>query len=213
MKKQNSTIKTLIKTIFTLSLVIVFLMTCIVSILTVGVSMWLHTYKALTKKTLVAEITTSELKYEDDIPYFDVTYKQVQQKTAFQRIFSRGNEETTHYELTEDYKVYGDRVEVGGEIIKWNDWLNLLGLDTIYKISRLKGNYSDTELEREAERSVYDLNGGVDSIWKTLQKNEESFSFLVDSVYSSAGMKFVEDKDVKWGVYVTTDGILIDRLE
>jgi hypothetical protein len=98
-------------------------------------------------------------------------------------------------------------------MIKWNDWATLIGLDTIYKVSRLKGEYSDIELERDAERSVYDLNGGIDSGWKNLQKNESKLSFVVDSVYTSAAKKFIEDEEVTWGLYITEDGFILDRME
>lgn len=210
--KQQSIIKSLLKVIFVLILIIMLLVTCTFGIVTFGFSLWLHTYSVFTQKKLIAEVTTSKLYEENGIPYYKVTYKEIKQKSALEYIFSRDGDGKVEYGEVIQEDVYGDRLELGAEMVRWNDWVTFLGFDTVYKVSRLKGDYSNTELEKTAEHSVYDLNGGVDSFWKTLQKREKNLSFVVDSVYTSAALKFVEDDEVTWGLYITEDGLLLDRL-
>lgn len=211
--KNTSPNKTFIRLIITLILIICFLLTILVGVISIASSLWLHTYKTFTQKKYIAKITTSEKKYKSGIPYSRVTYKEVNEPSAFESIFSRQKGDEVIYEEAQEFQIYGDRFEISAEIIKWNDWANLLGLDTIYKVSRIKGDYSDTELEEKATHSVYDINGGVDNYWQFLQNNEQKLSFLVDSVYSSAALKFTEDREVTWGLYVTEDGLMLDRME
>ena len=213
MKQQSSLMKKMTKVILTLSLIIVFLVTILFGVVIFGFSFWLRTYRAFTKKKLVAEITTSALMYEEDIPYSEITIKQIDSQSALISMISRRDDSEGNYDEDVQFRGYGDRFEVGGEVVKWNDWLNIVGLDTIYKFSRLEGDYSDIVFERTAEHSAYDMNGGIDSFWRTLQRNEEKYSFLVDTVYSSAALKFVEDEEVVWGLYITEDGFLLDRID
>jgi len=211
--KQQSLIKSLLKVILALVLIIVLLVSCTFGIITFGFSLWLHTYNVFTQKKLIAEVTTTKLQDDNGVPYFDVTYKEVRQKTALEYIFSSDEDSALQYEESITEKVYGDRVELSAEMVRWNDWVTFLGFDTVYKVSRLEGDYSDTKLEKTEEHSVYDLNGGIDSFWKTLQKQEKTLSFLVDSVYTSAALKFVEDEEITWGLYITEDGLLLDRID
>lgn len=213
MQNGSSIYKTFLKLTLTLILFICFLCVVIFGIITISTSIWLHTYKTFTQKKLIAEVTTSKLMFENSLPYCEIRYRETYYPSAFESIFSKQKSETISFTEDQEFKVYGDRFEIGAEVIKWNDWLNLLGIDTIYKVSRIKGDSSETELENEATHSAYDINSGVDSTWKYLQKNEEKFSFLVDTIYTSSALKFAEDEEMTWGLYITEDGLILDRLE
>jgi len=46
---------------------------------------------------------------------------------------------------------------IEGEILKWQNWLNFLGLSTRYRLTRLRGRYLNVEAEINKPRSVYSL--------------------------------------------------------
>lgn len=195
--------KSLLKTIGVLSGIIIALIIGIILLSVVWFRAWLQTYRAFTQKELVAVIETSELKYNGDTPYFELTYNQVE---------SGSNENDPDVEFSKDFTVQGDRFEVGGEFIRWNNWLTLIGVNPVYKVSRVEGDYSDIDLENTKTHTAFELNGGVDDSWRVLQNNEQTFSWFVDSVFVSFAGKFVEDEQQRWGLYVTEDAYIIDRI-
>jgi hypothetical protein len=195
--------KGLLKTIGVLTGIIIALVIGIIILSVVWFQAWITTYRAFTQKELVAVIETSDLKYNGDTPYFELTYSQV---------VSGSNEENPEYEFSEKFTIQGDRFEVGGEFIKWHNWLTLIGVDPAYKVSRVEGDYSDIDLENSKPHTAFELNGGVDDSWRVLQNNEETFSWLVDSVFISFAGKFVEEENQRWGLYVTEDAFIIDRI-
>ncbi|MBN1916017.1 hypothetical protein JW796_03450 [Candidatus Dojkabacteria bacterium] len=182
----------------------------------VAAGIWLHTYKVFTKEELVAEIIVGEqMKDENGNEYFEFEYKQVKEKSVLEDIFSKDEEiEQTRFEKAEEYMAYGDQIKVGGEVVKFHNWLIFLGFETIYKISRIEGDYDSVEKARNApERSVFELNGGTDSYWKGLEKNKGKYNFAVDTVYGSFASKFVQDEERIYGLYITKDGFLLDELD
>lgn len=207
---QQSYIKSLLKTIVILIAIISILLLCIITITFSAFSIWIHTYKAFTQKTLVAEITATEKMTNEGVPYAEVTYKEVDSKTAFERIFYQDETDNTQYKGEQKFTIYGDKLEVSADVVKWNDWGTLIGLDTVYKVTRINGEYLDTEMERTAKRSVFDLNGGTDSLWLFLEKNQKKISFVADSVYTSSASNSFQDEELKWNLYVTEDGFYLD---
>jgi len=45
------------------------------------------------------------------------------------------------------HRLRGQQWAVEGHILKWDDWLNLLGLQTMYKLTRVRGRYLRAEDE------------------------------------------------------------------
>ncbi len=83
------------------------------------------------------------------------------------------------------YFVQGDRWMLQGNIIKFPTWLNILGLHSGYKLTRLEGQYDDPNDESTMKHTVVTLNGGDDNFFKTVYKQAWSSPF-VDAAYGNA---------------------------
>ena len=109
------------------------------------------------------------------------------------------------------YKIKGDQWSIGGDILKFEDWVNFIGIHTGYKTTRIHGRYLKAEDENIKQHTAYDINGGTDAIWLYLYENSSSFPF-VKAVYGNSVYTFPSDKDV-YGIYVTTSGYSIEKIE
>jgi hypothetical protein len=83
------------------------------------------------------------------------------------------------------YGIMGDEWELQGDIIKFPSWLNVVGLHSGYKLTRLEGRYDDPNLERNNKHSVIVLNGGDDNFFKTAQ-TQTWLSPFVEASYGNA---------------------------
>ncbi len=206
----------LIKIIISLVLILIFVLTCFFAFVLFSFASWLHTYKAFTQKNLVAEITVSPVKKDEEgFPYAVVKYKEVKDESALMKILTSKDEEEVLGEEKE-FKIYGDSFEIGGQVVKFNDFWYLFNLHSIYKVTRIDGRFMDTEVERnlpKEKRSIYDINGGTDDIWKKLQRNESKYDFLVDTVMGSFSSKFFEENEVRYNLYISEDGFILDRID
>ena len=106
------------------------------------------------------------------------------------------------------FRLRGDQIYVDAQILKWEPFVNVLGLHTAYELDRIGGRYVELEAERDSTRTVYAL--GRDrpvQIGRLLER----FPFLervVDAEYGSA--TFVEvDRPRTLEVRVSTSGLLI----
>lgn len=108
------------------------------------------------------------------------------------------------------FLMHGDQWTVGGEIVKWHPWVNLLGVKACHKLTRLAGRYLKAEAEMTKPRSAYDLNGGTRSFWRWLYRFGAQLPF-VEAVYGNAAYTLAAP-GTQWGVYVTISGYLIKPL-
>lgn len=209
--------KKFVKVIFSLILTIIFIIACFLAFIMFSFASWLHTYRAFTQKKLVAIIEVQPSKKDErGFEYTTLTYKPVKEESALIRMLTGSNSESEDFDGDKEYKLYGDHVELGGEVVKFNDFWTLFNLKSIYKVTRLEGDFTDAETAKKLpseERSVYELNGGTDDYWKRLQKNTSDYDFLVDTVYGSYATKFVQDEPQTYGLYITEDGFLLDNVE
>ncbi len=207
----------LLKVIFSLVLTIIFIMACFAAFIIFSFASWLHTYKSFTQRRLVAVIEVQPSKTDQSgFEYTNVTYRPVKEESALISVLNPGNSDEEELGNTQEYKLYGDHFEVGGEIVKFKDFWNLFNLRNIYKVTRLEGDYTDASTAKSLpseKRSVIELNGGTDDYWKRLQRNTQDYGFLIDTVYGSYATKFTQDETQKYGLYITEDGFLLDLLD
>lgn len=87
-----------------------------------------------------------------------------------------------------DYQVTGERVHISGPLVKFKPWANVLGLDSLFKVSEIYGTYVDPNCtntytpRREATDecdSKSDFFGCLGTSWKLL--NLADFSHTSDS--------------------------------
>src|SRR5436853_282281 len=79
----------------------------------------------------------------------------------------------------------GDEWMLQGDIIKFPTWLNILGLHSGYKLTRLEGRYDDPKLESNSRHVVVTLNGGDDNFFKTMQ-GQAWVSPVIQAAYGNA---------------------------
>jgi hypothetical protein len=213
---KQTLVGSLLNTIARLGLIIVLLMLIIVFIVGIGSGLWLQTYKALTQEKLVAVVEVEELKEDSDgYPYFKMTYTPVENPSALTKalVKDRGGSDEKQVDKTEEYYIHGDRFMVEAEVINFGDWANILGFKTVYKVTRIQGSYSDTDQEKTGKRSVYDVNGGIDPVWETLEYNQEILRPFVQGVYGSAVTQGARREEARWGIYMTEDGLIMEKLD
>ncbi|MBO0792012.1 MAG: hypothetical protein J2P36_13840 [Ktedonobacteraceae bacterium] len=103
------------------------------------------------------------------------------------------------------YIVNGDQWMVQAEFIEVHPWLGVLGVHSGYKLVRLEGIFTDSDLERHQEHTVVDLNGGIDDFFKSV-KTESWYSGFIKGIYGSA--TFVPaDATKTYDVLVSQDAI------
>ena len=106
----------------------------------------------------------------------------------------------------ETYLLKGNQWMVDGDILKWKPALNVMGLKTLYKITRVSGRSVYAQQQVQAGQTMYTVNGGTDWFWFFLHRYQQFFPF-VEAVYGNGAYAFGENKT--FGVYVTTSGFII----
>jgi hypothetical protein len=109
-----------------------------------------------------------------------------------------------HQSSDKTYGVNGDEWMLQGDIIKFPTWLNVLGLHTSYKLTRLEGRYDNPDLERHATHTVVELNGGDDTFFKTVQQ-QAWVSPVVEAAYGNAVFLMADGKT--YDVFVSQTGL------
>jgi hypothetical protein len=110
------------------------------------------------------------------------------------------------------YLLRGQQWTVEGHILKWDDWLNFLGLRTMYKLTRVRGRYLRAEDEMGKPATVYSLvSNEDDSRWRWLYEYGPRLPF-VQAVYGNTVFTFPSESKT-FGIYVTTSGLMIAEKE
>lgn len=106
------------------------------------------------------------------------------------------------------YEMRGDEWQIDARVLKWSGIGNLIGLDTVYRLERLSGRYSDITLERNAQRTVYSLaeDPGLD-LWSLVNKHYRYVPFA-DALYGSAAYVPMAE-GAEYTVSVSTTGLLV----
>lgn len=207
------------KIITSLILLVSFLSICLILVSFGYFGAWLHTYKAFTAKTKVAEITISEQKEDDLGEYFEVEYTPVKNESALVKWIAPGSGKSDELEKPQTFKLYGDTVHIGGPIIKFKDELILFNFKSIFKIGKIYARYNiDNELEQSRTpemASSFDLNGGIDQNWQDIHNNLTNdnlkggfYRSFVDTTQISTPGQFVSNKKLKYTLYITNNGFL-----
>lgn len=86
----------------------------------------------------------------------------------------------------QNFEVLGDEWQIDARLLKWRPLATIAGFDTVYRLERLSGRYSEVAEERAAKRTVYGLadRSAVD-LWTMLRRYQEYLP-LADALYGSA---------------------------
>lgn len=84
------------------------------------------------------------------------------------------------------FLIRGDQWMIEGDVLKWKEWLNFLGLETRYRLTRIRGRYVSTDQERSESPTVYSMVKDEDHpFWTFLHEYGRRIP-LVSTVYGGA---------------------------
>ena len=163
------------------------LLLVLIGLVVFAIAGWAQTYRQLTHNEWVANIQAVPVAGQNQTML--VTYTPV-------RNGQLGTPTT--------YTIKGDEWVLGGDVIKWQDWLNVLGVDTGYRTTRIMGYYLDANDYATKPLTAYNLDGGAD----TLQNFLRDHANLVPFVRATYGndVRMLPDPSAVYQVYVSTSG-------
>lgn len=157
--------------------------------------MFVQSVTTFTKKTLVAEVLCEDVNRLEDTMNLVLTKKQ-----------------GAEADIAMPYLIKGEQWFVRGDVIKWDDWVNFMGLHTGYRLTRIGGYFSDPDDQEKLKPSNYSLLPAEEvGYWKWLLKFGYKMPFIND-VYGNASFKYPEKNKI-YRIYVTTSGFSIETDE
>ena len=106
------------------------------------------------------------------------------------------------------YELRGDMIYVDARIIKWDPWLNLLGLHTAYQLDRIGGRFNSIEDEKSQVRTIHALSAPRTLDVFAMAQRLGDFAPFVDAQYGSATFAPVRDVE-HYEVRVSASGLLL----
>ncbi len=107
----------------------------------------------------------------------------------------------------ESFDLRGDAIYVDAHILKWQPWVNLLGLHTVYELDRVAGRYDDLANERGGPRTVFSLGRPKPFDLFDVVRRFRRLSVLVDAEYGSATFVAARGR-AAYEILVSTSGLL-----
>ena len=150
---------------------------------------FMQSYLGLTDGILVARVTASKIQ-NTSLPTMSVTL------TLYDQNGKAGEPQT--------YQVLGNEWMVQDDTIKVASWLNLLGVHSGYKLTRLEGRYDDPKLEANEHHTVVELNGGDDGFFQKMQEWHGWITPFIDAQYGTAVFSAA---DGTYNIYASQTGL------
>jgi hypothetical protein len=124
----------------------------------------LHGYKRLTQEQIAANVTLRKLGERQ----YALTLESL-------------GSPPRHFELR------GDEWQIDARVLKWRPMAVIAGLDTLYRLERISGRYSDVAQERSAPRTVHGLATIEEPVdmW-ALARRYHQYLPVVDALYGSS---------------------------
>jgi hypothetical protein len=149
----------------------------------------LQVYIGLTGTILVAHVRAQSLTLPNAVPYMIVDLA----------LFDQNG-----HQLSENkYGVCGNEWRLEGDIVRFPSWLNILGVHSGYKVTRLEGRYDDIVMERTWYHSAIELNGGDDNFFKSAY-NGGWLSPFAEASYGSGTFA----GDGSYNIYASQDALI-----
>jgi len=110
------------------------------------------------------------------------------------------------------HRLRGQTWAVEGHILKWEGWLNFLGLRTMHKLTRVRGRFLKAEDEASKPATVYSLVGNEeDPHWRWLYEFGPRLPFI-NAVYGNTVYTFPSEAKT-FRIFVTPSGFMIEEGE
>ena len=156
---------------------------------------FIQSYTVFTQRELAATVHCTTVPGTEDTMVLELRTPESPTVTQIRRYLLRGHQWT-----------------VEGHILKWDDWLNFLGLRTMYKLTRVRGRYLQADDEMSKPATVYSLVPNEDDHrWRWLYEYGPRLPF-VQAVYGNTVFT-LPSEDKTFYIYVTTSGFMIAEKE
>jgi len=156
---------------------------------------FIQSYTVFTQRELAATVHCTTVPGTEDTMVLELRTPESPTVTQIRRYLLRGHQWT-----------------VEGHILKWDDWLNFLGLRTMYKLTRVRGRYLQADDEMSKPATVYSLVPNEDDPgWRWLYRYGPRLPF-VQAVYGNTVFT-LPSEDKTFYIYVTTSGFMIAEKE
>jgi hypothetical protein len=156
---------------------------------------FIQSYTVFTQRELAATVHCTTVPGTEDTMVLELRTPESPTVTQIRRYLLRGHQWT-----------------VEGHILKWDDWLNFLGLRTMYKLTRVRGRYLQADDEMSKPATVYSLVPNEDDPgWRWLYEYGPRLPF-VQAVYGNTVFT-LPSEDKTFYIYVTTSGFMIAEKE
>lgn len=111
-------------------------------------------------------------------------------------------------EAARSYELYGDEWQLDARLLKWRPIGTIAGFDTVYRLERLSGRYTDLAKEQSARRTVHGLaeRASLD-LWAMVRGMNEYLP-LVDALYGSAAFVPMSE-GAEYAVTVSNSGLVV----
>jgi len=154
----------------------------------------LQTWQSFTKKVHVAELQCIELA------------------PAKLRLYYVPIEPDGTRGATETYDLDGDEWQVGGEVLRFRPFLTVLGLETVFNVSRIEGRWVKAEDANAHTATAHDRNGGTGPGWLALYKDGSRgpLGWMVAGAHGQA-VSQLPDRRAVYDLFVTPNGFIVDK--
>jgi hypothetical protein len=159
-----------------------------------GLAIALQTWRVFTHKTHVAEVQCIELGPQKLRVYF----------VPIERDGARGK--------TEVYDIDGDEWTVAGDVLRFRPKMVLLGVETVYSITRVEGRYVKAEQANAHKSTAFDRAGGTSNGWLALYKEgaRGPLGWLIAGAHGQA-VSQLPDRKAVYDLFVTPNGFIVDK--
>lgn len=141
--------------------------------------------------------------------YERLTHEQPAAQLALKRTGERHYQARVTYPSTQarEFELLGDEWQVDARILKWKGLAHLLGFDTVYRLERIGGRYTDVAMEKTAPRTVHALaTPDTVDVWELARRGREWIPWI-DAQYGSATYVPMADGAV-YQVVVSPTGLI-----
>jgi hypothetical protein len=153
----------------------------------------LQGWRAFTKKTHVAEIQAIELAPHKVRVYL----------VPIDHEGARG--------ATEVYDVDGDEWQVGGDVLRWKPFMTALGLEPVFRLTRVEGRWASAADANSHKGSAFD-RAPPSATWLHLYRGVDKapMRWLVAGAHGQA-VSQLPDRRAVFDLYVTPNGYVLDK--
>lgn len=164
------------------------------SIAMVSLAAFIQSFDTFTKQKLVAQVECEKINFNGYTMRFIITPQY-----------------GANAGISKQFYLNGDLWFVEGHILKWGNWLNFLGLHTMYKITRIGGAYWRSEDELSESRTIFSLaKNEIPPTWRWLYKFGGSLPLMQDVYMNRISKPPAYNKLFR--IYVATSGFSLETV-